>query len=82
MRQILDDNVKDDLVQIQKPLSKLNSTKVEEARKGEKLTSEEPKARRADKLTSEGPHPGERSVTVVVGRLTHFIILLIYFHLL
>lgn len=60
VRQILDDSVKDDLVQIQKPVSELNSIKVEEARKGERLTLEEPKARKDEKLTSEGTQPGER----------------------
>ncbi|KAK2443532.1 63 kDa inner membrane family protein [Trifolium repens] len=45
--QVLDDNVKNDPMPIQKSVSKLNSTKVEEPRKGEKLTS-------------EGPQPGDR----------------------
>ncbi|XP_045812957.1 ALBINO3-like protein 1, chloroplastic [Trifolium pratense] len=55
LSQVLDDNVrndpmqiqKNDPMQIQKSVSKLNSTKVEEARKDEKLTS-------------EGPRPGDR----------------------
>lgn len=69
VRQVLDGNVKDDLMQIQKSVTKLNSTEVEEARKSEKLTS-------------EGPRPGDRLVIITVGSHTFFIMLLIYFHLL
>ncbi|XP_058787036.1 ALBINO3-like protein 1, chloroplastic [Vicia villosa] len=47
LRQVLDDNLKNDLIQTMKPVSKLNSTKVEETRK-------------VEKLTSEGPQPGDR----------------------
>lgn len=46
VRQVPNDIMKDDLTQVQKSISKLNSTKVEEARQSEK--------------TSEGPRPGER----------------------
>jgi YidC/Oxa1 family membrane protein insertase len=67
--QVLDDNVKNDPMPIQKSVSKLNSTKVEEPRKGEKLTS-------------EGPQPGDRLVIIIVGSCTFFIMLLIYFNLL
>ena len=65
--QVLDDNVKNDPMPIQKSVSKLNSTKVEEPRKGEKLTS-------------EGPRPGDRLVIIIVGSYTFFIMLLIYFN--
>ncbi|XP_061369914.1 ALBINO3-like protein 1, chloroplastic [Gastrolobium bilobum] len=41
--QVQDDIMKDDLKQIQKPVSKLNSKKTEEARQDEKLTSEVPR---------------------------------------
>lgn len=54
LRQVLDDNLKNDLIQTQKPVSKLNSTKVEETRK-------------VEKLTSEGPQPGDRLVIIIVG---------------
>ncbi|KAL5075874.1 hypothetical protein RYX36_014858 [Vicia faba] len=47
LRQVLDDSLNNDVIQIQKPVSKLNSTKVEETRK-------------VAKLTSEGPKPGDR----------------------
>lgn len=48
LRQVLDDNVKNvDLMQVQKSVSNLNSTKIEEARKD-------------SKLTSEGPRPGDK----------------------
>ncbi|RDX67503.1 ALBINO3-like protein 1, chloroplastic, partial [Mucuna pruriens] len=46
VRQVPDDIMKDDLTQVQKSISKLNSTKAEEARQSEK--------------TSEGAQPGER----------------------
>lgn len=69
LRQVLDDNLKNDLIQTMKPVSKLNSTKVEETRK-------------VEKLTSEGPQPGDRLVIIFVGSHTHFIMLLIYFNLL
>ncbi|KAG4920086.1 hypothetical protein AAZX31_18G011700 [Glycine max] len=46
VRQVPDDIMKNDLTQVQKSISKLNSTKAEEARQSEK--------------TSEGPQPGER----------------------
>ncbi|TKY47712.1 ALBINO3 protein 1 [Spatholobus suberectus] len=46
VRQVPDDIMKDDLTQVQKSISKLNSTKVGEARQSEK--------------TSEGPQRGER----------------------
>lgn len=52
LRQVLDDNLKNDLIQTQKPVSKLNSTKVEETRK-------------VEKLTSEGPQPGDRLVIII-----------------
>ena len=66
VRQVPDDIMKNDLTQVQKSISKLNSTKAEEARQSEK--------------TSEGPQPGER--LVIVGSYTHFICYLVYFHLL
>ncbi|KAG4975384.1 hypothetical protein JHK87_032205 [Glycine soja] len=46
VRQVPDDIMKNDLTQVQKSMSKLNSTTAEEARLSEK--------------TSEGPQPGER----------------------
>lgn len=78
MGQVLDDNMKDDLMQIQKSVSRLNSTKVEEEPiKGDSTKVEEP--RKGEKLTSKGPPPGERLVIGIVGSHTHFIRLLLSF---
>lgn len=68
VRQVQDDIMKDNLSQIQKSASKLNSTKVDATRQAE------------EKLTSEGPRPGER--LVIVGSHIYFVMLLVYFYLL
>ncbi|PNY04478.1 albino3-like protein chloroplastic-like [Trifolium pratense] len=52
LRHVLDDNVKNDQMQIQKSVSKLNSTKVE-------------KTRTVDKYTAEWPRPGDRLVLTI-----------------
>lgn len=70
LRQVLDDNVKNvDLMQVQKSVSNLNSTKIEEARKD-------------SKLTSEGPRPGDKLVIIIIRSHIYFIMLLIDFNLL
>jgi len=50
VRQVPDDIMKNDLSQVQKSISKLNSTIAEETRQSEK--------------TSEGPRPGDRYVVI------------------
>jgi YidC/Oxa1 family membrane protein insertase len=52
LRHILDDIVKNDQMQIQKSVSKLNSTKVEETKT-------------VDKFTAEWPQPGGRLVLTI-----------------
>ena len=70
LRQVLDDNVKNvDLMQVQKSLSNLNSTKIEEAGKN-------------SELTSEGPRPGDKLVILIIRGHTYFTMLLIDFNLL
>lgn len=70
LRQVLDDNVKNvELMQVQKSVSNLNSTKIEKARKD-------------SKLTSEGPRPGDKLVIIIIRSHTYFIMLLIDFNLL
>jgi len=57
VRQVPDDIIKNDRSQVQKSISKLNSTIAEEASQSAK--------------TSEGPQPGDR--LVVIGSYTHCI---------
>lgn len=57
VRQVPDVIIKNEGTQVQKSISKLNSTIVEEAGQSEK--------------TSEGPQPGDR--LVFIGSYTHFI---------